>query len=131
MSLVPSRFWTRVRNRKPLALRARGVSAAAPATCCPASCMSSAKVASDATRTTRTSWSSCPRTRPHRRKARPSSPSAGPRSGRTPTTAGPTSGVSVTSDLTTTLFVFFNCSSSGRRRSLFSTNSSFRFVSQS
>lgn len=100
MLLVPSRSWTRVRNRKPLALRAWGVSAAAPATCSPASCTSSAKAACDAMKTTRTSWSSCRRTRPRRRKARPSSPSAVPRSGGTPQTAWPTSGVSATSDLT-------------------------------
>lgn len=104
---VPSRSWTRARNRRPLALRAPAASAAAPVMFSPASCTSSAKAACGATRTTRTSWSSCPRTRPHHKRARPSSRSAAPRSGRTPPTASQTSGVSVTSDPHTVLFLFF------------------------
>lgn len=96
--LLSFRSWTLVRNRKHLGLQAPLVSAAARATCSPASCTSSAKAVYAATRTTRTSWSSSPRTLPRRRKDRPSSPLAGPKSGRTlPPTTGPTSGV--TSDL--------------------------------
>lgn len=89
---APPRCWTPARGEKPPGLRAPGASAAARATCSPASCTSSGEGASAAARTTRTSWSSCRRTRPRRRRARPSSPSAGPKVGRTPTSG-------VTSDL--------------------------------
>lgn len=72
--LCRCRCWTGVRSRSRVGLAPRFASAAALQMCCPASCTSSTKATSAATRKAHTSWSSWWRTRPHPGRARRSSP---------------------------------------------------------
>ncbi len=72
--LCRCRCWTGVRSRRQVGLTPWFASAAALQTCYPASCTSSTKATSAATRKAHTSWSSWWRTRPHHARARRSSP---------------------------------------------------------